>query len=276
MRRHAGQPRAPRIAPAGWPTIFRCVSGNHYDCPILALFATVGASNLSLFRMNLMVEVRGAHSSKTAKGGASPFWKGVEGWASPPAPLKAMETEILRLAKKSAGSQDDVARCACQNHGSSKCSRFVIQNGSAFVRGNPGLVLAEQAHESGGGEIRDQEGGVTQSGHARHALRRHITTAHGAFHGGGPAGGGPVSGKKDTWPDRLRPRAKGVDAGSRGIRCVNFLDDRGFHQVRRPRLGKELAQFSEREVDNLSPRFFNQTFGRAHHEFYVAAVSLRG
>ena len=64
----------------------------------------------------------------------------------------------------------------------------------------------------------------------------------------------------------------GVDAGTRGVGGVDFLDHRGFHEIGFAGGGEEFADFAEGEVDDFGAGFVDQGFGGADDEFDVAAA----
>ena len=99
-----------------------------------------------------------------------------------------------------------------------------------------------------------------------------VSAADGAFHSRGPSGGGPVSGEKDARPERGGAWTVGVDAGTRGIGGVEFLDDCGFDQVRFAGTGEKFADLGEGQVDDFGAGFVDQGLGGADDELDVAAL----
>ena len=136
-------------------------------------------------------------------------------------------------------------------------------------------LTAEEAHQVGGWQVGGEEARDGAAGGAGEGFGGEIAAADGAFHGGGPAGGGPVSGEKNAGPCGGGRGAVGVDAGARGIGGVEFLDDRGFHEIGSAGGGEEFADFGESEVDDFGAGFVDEGFGGADDELDVAAGRLR-
>ena len=136
-------------------------------------------------------------------------------------------------------------------------------------------LLHEEPHEAAGWHVGSEKTHTFVSRYVGQGFGGKVSAADGAFHSGGPSGGGPVASQEYARPRSHRSWAMSVDARTRRVCRVHFLDYGGFHQIGVAGGGEEFADFAQREVDDFGARFVDQGFRGADDEFDVAG-GVRG
>src|SRR5215831_10001943 len=142
----------------------------------------------------------------------------------------------------------------------------------AGVPESGGNNSAEEAHKSASWKVGRQKPLVFHPDNTGKGFRRKVSTADRSFHRGGPSGGRPVPGEKYVWPCCDWRWAMCFDAGTRGVGRIQLLNHRGLHKIRLASGGEELADFTQREIDNFRARLVDQRFRGTDHQFDIAAA----
>src|SRR5580700_1476023 len=133
------------------------------------------------------------------------------------------------------------------------------------------MELSKQTHEAACRKIGREETQIPESRGAGQCFGGEVATAHSAFHSRGPARCRPVSSQKNARPRRCCAGTMSVDSRTRGIGCIQLFDHGGLYEMSVARGGKEFADLTEGEVDDLGARFVDQRLRGAYDEFDVAS-----